>query len=312
MAKYIKISCLGPQPYRIDQAVPYPEAVEMMAAHWQRELDRVLPDRPDLIVVPEACDRPYQHPIEKRNAFYRTRGNRIRDLFAENAKRHQCYITYPAHIEMPDGTWRNSVQLIGRDGEIVGFYHKNHLVPSEQSDGGMTYGQDVPLVETDFGRVAFAICFDLNFEELRLQVEKLQPDLIVFPSMYHGGLMQSYWAYSCRAFFAGAVASLPCTIVSPTGETVATTTNYYHFVTATVNLDSAIIHIDDNGSKFKEIKDRYGTEVKIHDPGLLGSVLLSSESDRFTVQDVIDEFGLVRLSEYFDNCRQHRCTLVHE
>ena len=71
---------------------------------------------------------------------------------------------------------------------------------------GSLCGKDAPVFECDFGRVAFAICFDLNFDELRLKYVKAKPDLIIFSSMYHGGLMQAYWAYSCRAYFVGAIA----------------------------------------------------------------------------------------------------------
>ncbi|WP_127581670.1 carbon-nitrogen hydrolase family protein [Paenibacillus koleovorans] len=306
MARLVKISCLGPPPYHIDPEVPYELAVERMKAHWQRELDRVLPDRPDLIVLPEACDRPYYEPVETRNAFYRVRGNQIRDLLAENARRHHCYITYPAHIELADGTWRNSLQLIDRQGNVAGTYHKNHLVPVENTVGGLSYGHEVPLVETDFGRVAFAICFDLNFDELRLKIAGLKPDLIVFASLYHGGLMQAYWAYSCRAHFAGAVANLPCTILSPTGEQLASSTNYYPFLTAVVNLDCAVVHIDENGRQFQAIKNKYGAGVTIADPGLLGSVLLTSEMEHVTALDVVEEFGLLRLDDYFTGCLEHR------
>lgn len=306
MSRFVKISCLGPQPFAIDPAVPLEEAVERMKQHWERELDRVLPDGPDLIVLPEACDRPYYEPVELRNAFYRVRGTRIREMLAEKARQHHCYITYSAHVELPDGTWRNAVQLLDRDGEICGAYYKNHLVPVEHTVGGLQYGDEVPIVETDFGRVAFAICFDLNFEELRSKIERLKPDLIVFASLYHGGLMQAYWAYSCRAHFAGAVAGLPCTVLSPTGEIVATSTNYYHFLTATVNLDCAVLHIDDNGRKFPAMKQRYGAKISIQDPGLLGSVLLSSETEEITVEQVIEEFRLVRLEDYFGGCLEHR------
>jgi len=77
-----------------------------------------------------------------------------------------------------------------------------------ETESGILYGREAPVFDCDFGRVAFAICFDLNFDELRLKYVKAKPDLIVFSSVYHGGLMQAYWAYSCRAHFIGAVAEL--------------------------------------------------------------------------------------------------------
>ncbi|MCU6708378.1 carbon-nitrogen hydrolase family protein [Paenibacillus sp. J5C_2022] len=308
MARYITISCLGPRPLVVPKDVPPQETVERMMEHWRSQLERVLPDGPDLIVLPEACDRPdkVHYPQQQRMNYYRTRGSQIREFFSRIAREHRCYIAYASHTEAADGSWRNAVQLIGRDGVVEGIYHKNHLVPDEYYKDGILYGKAAPVFDCDFGKVACAICFDLNFDELREQFVREKPDVIVFPSMYHGGIMQNYWAYSCRAYFAGAVAGLPCTVVSPLGEEIARSTNYYPFITARVNLDCEVLHIDRNGAKFSEMKLKYGTDIRIHDPGFLGSVLLTSESESVSVKEIIEEYGLERLDDYFGRALAER------
>ena len=156
----------------------------------------------------------------------------------------------------------------------------------------------VPVTCTIRGRVACAICFDLNFDELRLKYVAQRPDLIVFSSMYHGGLMQAYWAYSCRAHFVGACSGLPSAILSPAGEILATTTNYFSCVTATVNLDCALIHLDYNWEKLRALQRKYRRDVTINDPGQLGCVLVSSEHDALSVMDMIREFEIETRDEY--------------
>ncbi|MBM7566145.1 carbon-nitrogen hydrolase family protein [Paenibacillus sacheonensis] len=309
MAKYVTISCLGPRPLVVDAHAPAQQAVEQMIQHWQRQLDQVLPDRPDMIILPEACDRPDQRTLsqDQKLAYYKVRGFQIRDFLAGVAKRHRCYVTYPAHIEAEDGTWRNAMQLIDREGQVMGAYHKNYLVPDEYDKNNIRYGKEAPIFECDFGRVAAAICFDLNFDGLREQYAKAKPDVIVFPSMYHGGIMQNYWAYSCRSYFAGAIAGLPCTVITPLGEVAAQSTNYYSFITTKINLDYAVIHIDENGAHFLKIKQKYGTNVKIHDPGYLGCVLLTSESQDVTAKEIIAEFGLELMDDYFRRSEASRC-----
>ncbi len=306
----VTISCVGPPPYVMDSATPDERIVELMIERWKRELDQVLPDRPDLIVLPEACDRPVGegYDWERWTKYYRYRGNTVRDMLAGIARDNSCYITYPAHIEAADGSWRNAMQLLGRDGEVVGTYHKNHLVPGEHDKWGILYGKEAPLLQCDFGTVAGIICFDLNFDELLLKYKAARPDILVFPSMYHGGLMQSYWAYTCRSHFAGAigVGGPPCTVLNPLGEVVAISTNYYHFITTTVNLDCAVIHLDENLVHFHDMKRKYGKDLIIRDPGQLGAVLLTSESDEFTVKEVIEEFGLELLDDYFDRSLANR------
>ena len=307
MARRVTISTLGIEPLRFGTGgkVHGQEAIDRMIAHWRRMLEPVLPGRPDLIVVPEACDRFPEHSMKERQDYYRARGDKVRDAFAEAARENHCYIAYSAIREMDDGSWRNSTQLIGRDGGLMGPYNKNHPVIEETTEGGILCGKDAPIFECDFGRAACAICFDLNFDELRLKYVQAKPDVLVFSSMYHGGLMQAYWAYSCRAHFVSAIAGEQSGILSPQGETIATTTNYFDYTTATVNLDCKVVHLDYNWQHLSRMKTKYGAKVKIYDPGYLGSVLISSESEEFTIDDMIEEFGIEPLDDYMVRALAH-------
>jgi len=306
MARFVKISSLCPAPYIVDPQLDYSIAVDEMINHWNNQFSQVLPDKPDLIITHEACDRSPVYSLESRLEYYRVRGNKVRDFMRKVAAENNCYIAYSAAREMLDGTWRNSTQIIDRNGNIAGIYDKNHLVIEENTEAGIAYGKDAPIIKCDFGTIGCAICFDLNFEELRLKYAKARPDLIVFSSMYHGGLMQNYWAYSCRAHFAGSIAGLQGTIISPVGETIAKTTNYFKYITVDVNLDCEVIHLDWNWDKIRAAKEKYGSKFKMSDPGYLGAVLISSESDEVTINDIIKEFDFELLDDYFNRSLAHR------
>jgi len=310
MARKVTISALGPRPITGEPSRPHQQAVDEMIRHWRAQVELVLPDRPDLIVVPEACDRYPNYPIEQRLEYYRARGEQVRDAFAGVAREGHCYVAYSAAREAADGTWRNSTQILDRAGNVVGIYNKNHLVIEETTKAGILCGRDAGLIQTDFGSLACAICFDLNFEELRHKVRAQRPDLIVFCSMYHGGLMQACWAYDCRAHFVGAVAGAECTLLNPLGERVAYSTNYYHWVTAQVNLDCTLAHIDYNNAKFRAMKQKYGRGVTIADPGYLGCVLLTNEMEGITIRDLVAEFEIELLDEYWARALAHRHTHI--
>ena len=297
---FVKIATIGSGPAEVAANTEPQKAVEKMIAHWQREFAQVLPDRPDLIVVPEACDRPGGFSAEKLKEYYRVRKDQIQSFFAQTARENNCYIVYSAYRFMPDGTQRNSSVLIDRKGNVAGVYNKNHPTIGE-IEGGTLCGKEAPVIECDFGRVAMAICFDLNFDELRLKYAQSRPDLIIFSSMYHGGQMQGYWAYSCRCHFVGAIAgrATPSEIRNPLGQVVASNTNYFDFAVATVNLDSALVHLDYNWERLRKLKAKYGPKVKITDPGCLGSVLIASEHETISVDDMIKEFEIERLDDYF-------------
>jgi len=136
------------------------KSLDKMIAHWRKKFDQVLPDKPDLIVVPEACDRPSGFSGEKLRQYYKVRKDQIQKFFAQVAKDNNCYIVYSAHQEMSDGTLRNSSVLIDRKGNVAGIYNKNHPTIGE-IEKGVLCGKDAPVIECDFGRVAMAICFDL-------------------------------------------------------------------------------------------------------------------------------------------------------
>jgi len=262
------------------------------------QIAQVLPDKPDVIVLPEVCDCPPNFTLNERIDYYRLRGNRILEALSVIAREQHCYITYPAARSLPDGTWRNSIQLIDRQGHVAAIYDKYHPVVIENKEGTMS-GTDAVVAECDFGRVGFAICFDLNFDEIRQKYVKAKPDLMLFCSMYHGGLMQAYWAYSGRMFFAAAISGIGGFILSPVGELIAKSTNYFNYVTATVNLDYVVAHLDDNWERLKAIRAKYGTNVHVFDPGYLGSVLVSSEADDISARAMAQEFKLELLDDYF-------------
>jgi len=304
--KRVKIATIGPRPPSV-QADAQPQAVvAKMIAHWRGRFAQVLPDKPDLIVVPEACDRPAGLSLDKRLEYYRVRKDQVQRFFAKTARQNKCYIVYSAAREMEDGTWRNSSVLIDRAGKVAGVYNKNHVVIEETTKAGILCGRDAPVIDCDFGRVAFAICFDLNFDELRLKYKQARPDLLIFSSMYHGGLMQAYWAYSCRCHFVGAVAGLPCEIRTPLGEVAASNSNYFDYVVATVNLDCCLVHLDYNWNRLKALKAKYGPEVTITDPGYLGCVLVSSEHETVSAERMIREFDIELLDDYMKRALAHR------
>jgi predicted amidohydrolase len=307
MARYVKLATIAPEPPRlgVGEVGNDKAAVERMQKFWRGRLNQVWPDEPDLVLVPEACDRFAGQSANDQRTYYQARGDSTRDFFADQAREHRCYIAYSAVREMPDGTWRNSTQLLGRGGNIVGVYSKNHVVIEETTQGGILCGKDAPIFDCDFGRVACAICFDLNFQQLRDKYIAAKPDLLLFSSMYHGGLMQNLWAYACRTHFMAAVPGEPSAIISPIGEELATTTNYFDFVTKTINLDCAVCHLDYNWGRLSAMRKKYGRKVKVLDPGHLGSVLVSSECDEFSVQDLLQELELEVLDDYMTRALAH-------
>lgn len=219
-------------------------------------------------------------------------------LYSGFAREQRCHVAGSIKIR-ENGCVYNSIAFVGRDGAVLGCYHKVNLTTYGEIPAGLTSGSGPVIVETDIGRIGGIICFDLNFEEIRQQYRALRPDILVFPSMYHGGFLQQLWAYECQAFVVSALPFIGSGILDPFGQAVALTDCYNSVARATVNLDRAMVHLDLNREKFAAIEKKYRDEVRIDIPANLGPALIYSESDRRTAMDIVREFGLELLDDYF-------------
>lgn len=306
MAKNIIIGSVGSPAPEMPSGASIQERCEIMADFWRREISQVLPDRPDLIVLPELCDQFLNERLDEVQASQQERTALMQIMLGDIARANRCYLLYPSARPLPNGTWRNSATLLNREGHPLGTYDKNHPVIAETTGMNILPGETARLFECDFGTVAVAICFDLNFDELRLKYAAARPDLVLFPSKFHGGIMQAFWAHSCRAHFVGCVGieNLPSEIYSPVGHCIARSTNYFHSVTARINLDCQVVHLDGHGEKLRALKKTYGRSVTVFDPGQLGSVLVSSEVETISAHQMIAEFDIETLDEYLARSRR--------
>jgi len=303
----VRIATIGTRTPTLDKSVGYQKMVEQMIDFWKRELEQVIHDNPDLIVLPENCDFPWGLTESERNEYVRVRGDQILNYFSSVAKSNRSYFTFGMRRYDGDGNLRNSGVLLDRHGKLVGIYDKNYPTIRE-IEAGIKPSNEVPVFECDFGKLAIAICYDLNFDELRERYIALDPDIIVFPSAYHGGFVQSNWAYTCRAYFVSSISDRGAfsQIRNPLGEIVASSTNYFNFIVADVNLDYELVHLDNNRIKLRELKKKYSNTVEIIDPGEVGAVLVSSENEQVRVDEMISEFKIEILDDYFQRSRSKK------
>lgn len=219
------------------------------------------------------------------------------DTYCQHAVRLNTHIV--GSVKLREGRHAyNSLAFIAPDGTILGAYHKSNLTIGE-IEGGLTSGKGAVVVDTPVGRLGGAICFDLNFHWLRGEYAALKPDILCFGSAYHGGLMQGLWAYDCRAYFISALPFLGGGILDPFGRPVKLTDCYTAIARARLNLDRVMVHLDYNREKFPEIEKKYLGEVEIDIPANIAPALIYSTSDKRTAMDIVHEFGLELIDDYF-------------
>ena len=92
---------------------------------------------------------------------------------------------------------------------------------------------------------------------------------------------------------------------------LASNTNYFDFVTARVNLDCKVVHLDYNWERLSAMKAKYGPRVSVYDPGHLASVLISSETDEFSIEEMIAEFEIEVLDDYMERALSYQLDPKH-
>lgn len=143
----------------------------------------------DLIVLPEtwatgyfAFDR-YVDESEEINGEFVQR-------FSSKAKEVQSYLFAGSFIERNNGKFYNTSVLFSPDGDLIGTYRKIHLFRYGSQEGKiLTKGNEITVVDTDFGKVGLSTCYDLRFPELyRAQVDLGAELLLVTSAWPHARL----------------------------------------------------------------------------------------------------------------------------
>lgn len=87
------------------------------------------------------------------------------ELFTQLAIRNNVNIIGGTHLVVEDDTLYNVAYLFHRDGRVDRQY-KLHVTPDEARWWGVTPGDQLDVFDTDCGRVAILICYDVEFPEL--------------------------------------------------------------------------------------------------------------------------------------------------
>jgi predicted amidohydrolase len=192
----------------------------------------------------------------------------------------------------------------------VGSYYKIHPIVRE-IQSGIIPGIEQKTCKTDFGVLGFAICFDLNFEDV-INPHKKRIDIIFIPSMYPGGLQLKIWAFNYGSYITSAnTEGENSMIVDPLGNILATSSKYNPIISKTLNLDYEVFHMDYNIAKLDLIKEKYGSMVEVDMYRQESVFILKSCMKDVTVKDIIQEFDLETRTEYFLRSNDIRKKALH-
>ena len=105
---------------------------------------------------------------------------RLVDMFRDLAIKHNVNIVAGSQFEVEDGRLTNVAFLLRRDGRLD-RQAKLHITPAERKWWGVEPGHRVDVFDTDCGRIAIQICYDVEFPELARIVAGKGADIIFVP-----------------------------------------------------------------------------------------------------------------------------------
>ena len=138
----------------------------------------------------------------------------VRPFIAEQAKRRGVWIVAGTIPLAPDGSTQagservlSSCFVVNDNGEECARYDKMHLFDVDVADQQGSYresdtflaGDQVVVVDTPFGRLGLAVCYDIRFPELFRAMFVQGVDIIAIPSAFTLLTGQAHWLPLLRA-----------------------------------------------------------------------------------------------------------------
>lgn len=229
-------------------------------------IDKAAKKNPDLIVLTE-CFYDRRTWLKRQETATEMNGEPV-TVLREKAKEHSCYIATSLNI-IENGKYYNRGILIDRKGEICGTYDKSHITMGER-EAGVIPGREAPVFETDFGKVAFAICWDLWFPELIHEYYKKGVEILINPTAGYPDIQMRARAIDYGMYIVSPtiMSRIRTRIINPLGEVIAHA-EVNGYAVATVNPE--------------ERKDEYW--LSVGDSYGEGRNIYINEENRFLIKD---------------------------
>lgn len=133
----------------------------------------------------------------------------IQQFLSQQASKHGVWIvggTVPIESSVTGKVFSASL-LYNDSGEMVSRYDKIHLFDVMLEDSNESYnesetiesGNDVVVVDTPFGKLGMAICYDLRFPELFRAMADVGMEICVLPSAFTNLTGRAHWESLIRA-----------------------------------------------------------------------------------------------------------------
>lgn len=257
----------------------------------------------DLIVLPETLRG------QNKTSAETLEGPTIRTM-SRLAREHRTYIVCP--IDRMDGHRRyNSAVFLDRAGKIACIYDKLYPVWKDECllEPHVLPGTGIKIHQADFGRIGFAICFDVNWNDPWEQMANQGVELVVWPSAYSAGRNLGALATRYNYYIVSATQTPDCFVFDIDGQQMLHETNNRKNATnvsrITLDLDRAIFDLAYNvPTKLDRLLKERGDEVRQEKMmPLEGWFVLKAKRPGVSVRKLARQYGIEGLRHYINRSR---------
>lgn len=171
----------------------------------RRHIAKAVEQGAKLVVLPEFFAIMGMEAQDTVKAREQAGQGNIQQFLSETARKHKIWLvggSIPLAANVPDKV-RNSCLVYDETGAQVARYDKIHLfnltLGNEAYNEAQTIeaGNQVVVVDSPFGRIGLAVCYDLRFPELFRAMKNV--DIIVLPAAFTATTGKMHWEPLVRA-----------------------------------------------------------------------------------------------------------------
>jgi predicted amidohydrolase len=158
-------------------------------------------------------------------------------FLGELARKYHLYIV-AGILERAGDIVYNTAVLINRNGELAGKYRKICL-PEEEIDGGISPGKELPVFDTDFGRIGMMICWDVSFPAVSATLARQGAEVILMPIWGGSAALTRARAIENQVYLVSSSYDMISAVFDPQGTVLKETTKEDPVVVVPVDLNTA-------------------------------------------------------------------------
>ncbi|XP_043721766.1 omega-amidase, chloroplastic-like [Telopea speciosissima] len=235
---------------------------ERNIVHARKAIEEAAGKGAQLVLLPEIWNSPYSNdsfPVYAEDIDAGGDASPSTAMLSESARTLKITIVGGSIPERCGDKLYNTCCVFGADGKLKAKHRKIHLfdidIPGKitfMESKTLTAGETPTVVDTDVGRIAIGICYDIRFQELAMLYAARGANLLCYPGAFnmttgplHWELLQraramdnQLYVATCspaRDAVAGYVAWGHSTLVGPFGEVLATTEHDEAIVVAEID-----------------------------------------------------------------------------